>query len=236
MELIKNNILELNTLTLEENLRIKLLSHQTTDAIDYYNNFYSMCFLKDLGCGNNVRSLKNHIIVLLVSLSRTICSEKKKCTTLKNLCNEFIVKLERLNNLEDVLSLGQDAITSFASFMKKCHVKCENSIINNAVEFIENNLSEDLSLDLISSNVHVSKNYLSILFQEKTGRKLSQFINELRVEKAKELLNASSFSLNHISDLCGFKTQSYFSTIFKKVTNTSPLEYRKYLINRILYS
>ena len=236
MELIKNNILEINTLTLEENLRIKLLSHETSDAIKYYNDCYSMCFLKDLGCGNNVRSLKNHMIILLVSLSRTICSEKKKCITLKNLCNEFIVKLERLNNLEDVLSLGKEAITAFALFMKKCHVKCENSIINNAIEFIENNLSEDLSLDLIASNVHVSKNYLSILFQEKTGKKLSQFINELRVEKAKELLNTSSFSLNHVSDLCGFKTQSYFSTIFKKVTNKSPLEYRKHLTDRRFYS
>ena len=74
----------------------------------------------------------------------------------------------------------------------------------------------------------ISKNILSQYLNEKINKSFSTFINELRIEKAKEFLTAkTNYTIEGIGYESGFKSKSTFFTAFKKHTGQTPLEYQK---------
>ena len=217
----------------EDNICLELKSHDIESAVELFNEFFSNKNFKNLGGDFQIRSLKNHMICLLVSLSRTLSINANKVFKLRNSCNKFIANIESKSCKNGIIKVGECAIRSFGQIIKSSPYNSSSKIINNAITYIEDNLEYDLTLESVSKEVHISKNYLSSLFYEQTDMKFTQFINFLRVEKAKELLSTCDFSLSYISNLCGFKNQSYFSTIFKEHTKYSPLEYKKNIISRM---
>lgn len=217
----------------EDNICLELKSHDIENAVGLFHEFFSNNSFKNLGGDFQIRTLKNHMICLLVSLSRTLSINPNKVFKLRNSCNKFIANIENKSCKKGIIKVGECAIRSFGQIIKSSPYNSSSKIINNAITYIEDNLEYDLTLESVAKEVHISKNYLSSLFYEKTDMKFTQFVNFLRVSKAKELLSTCDFSLSYISSLCGFKNQSYFSTIFKEHTKYSPLEYKKNIINRV---
>lgn len=99
--------------------------------------------------------------------------------------------------------------------------------LQRAKEYIKNNLSGNLSVKSISSGANVSKSVLYRLFSKYYGCTLSEYINKKRIEKAKKLLAETDFSLSEITSLVGYKSETYFRMVFKKMNNISPLKFRK---------
>ncbi len=95
-------------------------------------------------------------------------------------------------------------------------------------EVIKKNLSSpDLNRNLIANQVHMNPDYLSHLFNKLSGQHLSAYINNERINLAKNLLLTSQTSLQSIADETGFSTQSYFHKQFKKATGMTPYQFRK---------
>lgn len=211
----------------EDKICRELKLHNINNAIEVFDEFFLNQGFKDLGGDFKIRTLKNHMICLLVSVSRTLSVNSNKLFKLRSSCNNFITNIEGNNCACGIIQIGRCALRSFDQIAKSSCYNSNSEIINNAITYIENNLEFDLTLELLAKEVHISKNYLSSLFYKETNMKFTQFINKLRVAKAKEILNSYDFSLSYISSVCGFKNQSYFSTIFKEYTNYTPFEYRK---------
>jgi len=104
----------------------------------------------------------------------------------------------------------------------------ENHIVESAISFINVNYSNELSLDLIASNCHCNPTYLSRVFKNSTGTNMSEYINRIRVERAKTALQFTDSSITDIGYDTGFSDTAYFSKVFKRITGASPKEYRKY--------
>lgn len=105
--------------------------------------------------------------------------------------------------------------------------KKENSPeIDKAVEFIDNNLSEEISLTALAEVAGFEKNYFSRKFKKQINRTPMAFIQDKRIERAKELLIYSDMNISQIALATGFKTVHYFSNMFLKHTGKRPLEYR----------
>lgn len=102
-----------------------------------------------------------------------------------------------------------------------------NDYINSALDYIKENLDQDLSLDLVASQVHLNKNYFSNLFKKTTGLCFCKYVNHLRIQRAKDLLQNTSYPLDYIAQKCGYKSQSHFGTTFSSYQGTSPGVYRK---------
>ena len=75
--------------------------------------------------------------------------------------------------------------------------------------------------------MHMSPDYLSHYFTEKTGYQLNNYIRDKRIKKAQLLLADSSLSIQEISDMTGFSSVSYFHTAFKNVCGVTPQQYRQ---------
>ena len=93
-------------------------------------------------------------------------------------------------------------------------------------EYIDTHYAQDLSLEGMSRQTDISPYYFSKLFKHKTGVTFIDYLTNLRIEKAKELLADPSKSMKEICSEVGYSDPNYFSRIFKKVTGKTPTEYK----------
>ena len=140
--------------------------------------------------------------------------------------NNSIAILEAL--CEDIDSMHDwvdQTIDLFKSILETIDESASN--IKIVKEYINLNLDKDLNRSLLASVAFISPDYLSHIFKEETGESLSAYILAMRLKKAKELLIISQDSVRDIAIKSGFPNISYFSNQFKRMTGSTPLEYRK---------
>ncbi len=101
--------------------------------------------------------------------------------------------------------------------------------VSEALEYIESNFQNDISLKEVAEAVYLNVWYLSDLFKREVGVTFSEYIRDKRIHMAKELLRDKSLKLYEVAYRIGIKEQGYFSTLFKKATGLSPTSYREQL-------
>lgn len=94
-------------------------------------------------------------------------------------------------------------------------------------KYIEEHYKENITLETLSSLVHLNKYYFVHYFTEQFGTSPINYLISRRIEESKHLLESTDYSLSSISQILGFSSPSYFSQTFKRTTNISPQEYRK---------
>ena len=101
------------------------------------------------------------------------------------------------------------------------------SLIEEAMRYIRENYSRDISLDEVSQEVNISPYYFSKLFKDSTDQNFIEYLTNLRMEKARELLLTTESSMKEICVAVGYADPNYFSRIFKKNTGVTPTEYKE---------
>jgi len=99
--------------------------------------------------------------------------------------------------------------------------------ISKALIYVDNNYSNTITLDEISSIVNMNPSYFCRFFKKATGMTIMDYINFVRIWKAENLLSLTDDSVLEISMEVGFSSVSYFNRVFKRFKGTSPLKYRK---------
>ena len=102
-----------------------------------------------------------------------------------------------------------------------------NAGIRQAVAYIQEHLHEELTLEKISRQCHMSKYYLSHQFTQVQGISLSKYILQSRITKSMRLLRDTPLAVKDIAEAVGFHDVTYFCRTFKKETSLTPLQYRK---------
>ena len=102
-----------------------------------------------------------------------------------------------------------------------------NQAIEKAIAYIQNNLTSDLCLEKLASEVSFAPSYFHKLFKAFTGKPLHKYIEDLRIRQATHLLITTEMTLTQIAYECGFSSQSYFSYAFKRHTGMTPRVYAK---------
>lgn len=102
----------------------------------------------------------------------------------------------------------------------------ENQLVRKAQNYIQENYQKDLSLDEVSRQLDLSPYYFSKLFKEETGSNFVEYVTNLRIARAKELLARDDCSMKEICAEVGYSDPNYFSRIFKKNVGVTPTEYR----------
>ena len=104
-------------------------------------------------------------------------------------------------------------------------------IANKIEQYINNHFREDIQVDELARLVSLTPNYVSTIFKEVTGLTIVQYIHQLRMETARDLLQHSDMSIAQISNYLGFCDPSYFNRVFKKITGQPPSRLRASLRN-----
>lgn len=102
-----------------------------------------------------------------------------------------------------------------------------SDIIENAKDQIRKTyMSDEISLNTIAAEVGMSPSYFSSIFSKEMGKTFVEYLTEIRMDRAKELLMCSSMKTSEIGYEVGYKDPHYFSYIFKKTQNCTPKEFR----------
>lgn len=96
-----------------------------------------------------------------------------------------------------------------------------------AQRLIEDRYDHKFSLSAIAGELYVNGSYLARVFKSCTGQTLLEYHNTVRCQHAQELLTCPEHSIAYISEQVGFASVSHFTRIFKKITGTTPSEYRR---------
>lgn len=105
--------------------------------------------------------------------------------------------------------------------------------VARAIEYICNNYERPVSLNEIAEYAGLSGGYLSNLFKKEMNKNLIEYLNEFRIDKAKEMLLKTNLKAYEIAEKVGFSDNGYFSRTFRRITGTRPNEFkRKLVVNR----
>lgn len=143
---------------------------------------------------------------------------KKVCQTL------FSVNVSHISedNLLSMYSKVSELI--FADFIEYDDKVID--MIRQVKEYVDNNLSGDLSLNTVSSMFYHNPTYFSRLFKKVTGHGFCEYVINMRLKKAKKLLEETSLKLGEIAETVGYDSIPYFIKSFKRVYGKTPNEYR----------
>jgi YesN/AraC family two-component response regulator len=132
-----------------------------------------------------------------------------------------------LNCISHIVSLFHNIRNNtYAAEAEKASSSTYSLYTEKAIAYIFNNFHKPITLDDISNHIKINRCYFCNVFKKETGKTFSQILNEIRIEKSKDLLMDRSLSILEVSLSVGFNNQNYFNMIFKKLTNMAPLEYR----------
>lgn len=103
------------------------------------------------------------------------------------------------------------------------------SIIEQAKSYIHLHYSEDINRNEVAKSVYLTPEYLAKIFKKETGVSINNYINQYRVDQAKQLMKSSRAGISEIAARVGYNNASYFVTIFRKLTGLTPSDYRQAL-------
>jgi AraC family transcriptional regulator len=119
--------------------------------------------------------------------------------------------------------------TAQAPLMKSYKGGLPYLMLREILNYIQEHLSEDLSLVELATVAHMSPHYFSTLFKQSTGISPRQYITQCRIEIAKQLLTRRDLTIVEICHQVGFQSQSHFTNIFHRHTKVTPKTYRNLL-------
>jgi two-component system, response regulator YesN len=111
--------------------------------------------------------------------------------------------------------------------------KANDWLMDRAEQYIKTYYASPIKAHEVADVINISPNYFSSLFKQKTGKSFNEYINTLRVDAAKQLLEETPFNVNEIAEKVGYREYKYFVDVFKKFTGYTPTKYRNVMANNI---
>lgn len=166
------------------------------------------------------------------------------CITFKNQLLDILkgkgIEIESLLEKNSALfekQMDYDVLSSYESWLQDCCYlilkgvsaltgKQHSSAVRKAIAYVNENYSHDITLAAIAEDVQKSTNYFCYIFKKDTGMNFNEYLNTVRINKAKELLRTSEYMVYEISEMVGYHDYSYFAKVFKKNCGCSPSEYK----------
>ncbi|WP_134701260.1 helix-turn-helix domain-containing protein [Ammoniphilus sp. YIM 78166] len=129
--------------------------------------------------------------------------------------------------IEELRQASVERLDELIRVVKDEREKRSATVIDRAKAYIDDQYREEISMEQVAEYVSLSPYYFSKLFKVQIGETFIDYLTQLRIEEAKKLMLNPEYSLKEICYDVGYKDPNYFSRVFKKVTGTTPKEYRQ---------
>ena len=134
--------------------------------------------------------------------------------------------LNTMYDLKEMEAYYQQFFANIADVLHDNGIYAIEDVIEKMKIYIQKNYNKNLTVEMLSSFFIMNRSYLSHLFKEKTGEKFVDYLNNIRIEKAKELLATSNKKMYQIAKLVGYDNVKYFFRVFKKKVGKTPEQWR----------
>ncbi|WP_372997739.1 helix-turn-helix domain-containing protein [Lutispora sp.] len=103
----------------------------------------------------------------------------------------------------------------------------EDDRINSIISYIKGNYRKDLTLSMLSKEIHISETHICHLIKDKTGYTFKELLQHTRIQEARKMLTGTLLNVSDIAIAVGFSSSKYFCRVFKEMCGLTPISYRK---------
>ncbi|MHB8061029.1 MAG: helix-turn-helix transcriptional regulator, partial [Ruminiclostridium sp.] len=136
-----------------------------------------------------------------------------------------------VNTLKELKVKSKDRLRDAINIVNSKQNDASKSVVEQAISYMKENYVNELSLESVADRYFLNPAYFSRLFKQYTGTTFTDYLIELRMEKAAELILLGKYKVYEVSQKVGYKSEKYFFRVFKQYTGSSPSEYYK---NKVL--
>ena len=179
-------------------------------------------------CLGDLDEIKTMALWVTAAIIRNFTSEERSSF------GEFAeMDMDIINRINEAATI-EELSDTFIGLVKRISSDLVSSVyhgtsplIARSLRYIKSNYTRKIRLADIAAELHVNPSYFSALFSQEMKRPFTDYILELRINKAKELLRNTNMDILDISSAVGFENQSYFTKIFRTHTGLTPRQYRQ---------
>lgn len=147
----------------------------------------------------------------------------------------YIQQMDHCKTIEEVGGLHEEAILYFTEYMDRLQKeKIYSKTVMRCMDYISRHLNRPVRVADIAAHVKKNPDYLSSLFKKETGRTITAYLMESKLQAAEDMLLDSDCSCAEVSAAFAFSSQSYFTKMFRQYTGETPKKFReKYVHSRL---
>lgn len=182
-----------------------------------------------ISCKTNITS--DYVKLVYMQLANTILRVAYEMKP--ELRSNFLEISKRLKNLEYMETIFemhsfindfQEGMFELLSYKREPKIR---KIVEMAIQYIDNHLTEEITLNIIAEHLYINPSYLCKIFSEQMGEPLTKYIMRQRIEKAKSLLKDARLKIYEVGEQVGYPNTRYFTRIFKELEGITPVEFRE---------
>lgn len=176
---------------------------------------------------NPLQNLRYHFVVTTAMITRYCVNAGMEQEKAYSLSDFYILKMDSCKTMAEI---GELHTTMCLDLCKKMNHLRSQQILSKpivlCIDYIYSHLHFRITIKELAEYLDISESYLSRLFLKEIGTPLSQYILDLKIEKAKNLLQYSDYNIIDIANYLAFSSQSHFIQVFQKKTGLTPHRYR----------
>lgn len=175
-----------------------------------------------------LRNLRYHFVVTVAMITRYCVHGGMEQDKAYSLSDFYILKMDHLESVAAISELHDVMCLDFCNRMneiKKSKVLSKPIVL--CLDYIYTHLHYKILLEDLAQEAQLSPNYISALFKKEMGTTISAYVQDVKIDKACNLLRYSDYSLTDIANYLAFSSESHFIACFQKRVRMTPNQYRK---------
>ena len=193
-------------------------------ALRFANRIFEKC--------EDIDILRYDSMELLTQCMRYLSVDKRELSGEQRAENDavFLETMEQImnsRNRKTLLQALRKALLYGGNQQLDLHVSRNQKIGEEIEAYIRENYANDLSLDSLAEQFRISKTYVNRLLKNHTGKSFLETLTDIRMAKAKSLIQEGEYKVYEIAEMVGYRDFSYFIRVFKKKYGTTPNNYKK---------
>ena len=197
---------------------LKTINEKTGNLFDFSSRFPN----------KPLRAVKNSLIILNTTFRLAAERGGVPPILLHRLSEKFAISIERMNSLHTLNQLQETMSFEYCELVLNNQISGYSMLIKEALRYLYSHFTEPFDAVALADELNVHPSHLARQFKKETGSTMSQFVHQLRIQKAKRLLKKDLASIEHITGECGFEDAAYFIRVFKKMTGMPPGKWRSH--------
>lgn len=185
--------------------------------------------LLEMRTADTLRNSKNYCIIMNTLLRKSAEYGGVHPYYIDGVSSDFAKRIERVQSPEEFPALQREMVNTYCALVKQHSTKQYSPLVQKVLTVVDSDLTADLSLNRLSKLLSVNASYLSSLFKKETGKTLTEFITQKRMQQAAFLLRTTKLQVQTVAQHCGIYDVNYFTKMFKKFSGQTPKEFREQL-------
>ncbi|MEG1876444.1 MAG: response regulator [Lachnospiraceae bacterium] len=175
----------------------------------------------------HMREQQVYMISIVNSIMQFVQKYELESDTILGKNKDYLEVITGLTNLDSTQKWLTQVCITINRCMNQERTNTAKTIIEDAKTYIlEHFANQELSVEMVCEHLHISQAYFSTIFKKETGVSYVNYLTDIRLNKAVELLNETEDKTYIIADKVGYTEPNYFSYVFKKKFGISPSKYR----------